>query len=192
MKKIINKEERERKENSTKRTLVIIVGVILLLSTLGYSFISFGGKNQENEKEYGGIKFSLDENGWNFEIQGIKFNTLYLPDETANISSEINLTAQDYYGKPVYFSKESEAEGIREIETNLYSIAERMQLACLDENCTEYAVKDCSIDNVIIIKRNAENESFISQKDKCITISAMPGDIARASDRFLFKIIGFV
>lgn len=190
MQKIISKEEKEKSESKKRRIIVIIVSAIMLLSTLGYSFMSFGGKGNKNRVNYKGIEFNLNEYGWNFEIQGFSFLTSYLPGETENISINIIATAQDYYQKPLYFSLDSQQEGIREIETNLNPIVSRMQYACLEENCTEYAIKNCSVDNIITITSNDKNESFISQEGKCISISASNGEMARASDRFLFKILG--
>jgi hypothetical protein len=119
----------------------------------------------------------------------MEFLTQYLPEDAANITVNISLTAQDYLDQPVYFTTDSLTEGIREVETNLYNIAFRMQYACLTENCSEYAIKNCTEDYIISIKE--ANETFISQEDKCINIEARQGEVIRASDRFLYKIFGF-
>jgi hypothetical protein len=193
MKKIASKEEKEKSESRKRRIIVIAVGVIMVLSTLGYSFMSFGRGGEQGRKtksSYRGIDFNLGEYGWNFEVQGLQFITQYLPEDTENISASIFINAQDYYGKPLYFSYESLQEGVREIESNLNGIASRMQYACLYENCSQYAIKNCTSDNIIIIQESKENETFISQEDNCVTISASLGEIARASDRFLYKILG--
>jgi len=193
MQRIISREEKEKTEGRKRRTIVIIVGVIMILSTLGYSFMSFGRGGEQGGKtksSYKGTEFKLDEYGWNFEIQGLEFVTQYLPEDTENISANIFINAQDYYGKPLYFAYESLQEGVREIESNLNEIASRMQYACLDENCSQYAIKNCTVDNIIIIKQGEENETFISQGDNCIIISAQSNEIVRASDRFLYKIFG--
>lgn len=192
MKKIASREEKEKSEGRKRMIIVIIVGIIMVLSTLGYSFMSFGRGGEQGGKtkaSYGGTDFWLDEYGWNFEVQGLKFLTQYLPEDTENISASIFINAQDYYGKPLYFSYDSLQEGVREIESNLNDLVARMQYACLEENCSQYAIKNCTSDNIIIIKQE-ENETFISQEGNCVIISAQLDEVVRASDRFLYKMFG--
>jgi hypothetical protein len=188
MRKIISQTSKEGKEARNRRIMVIIVAVIMLFSVIGYSFKGFSSDEVER-KNYGGIEFQLTERGWYFSIQGLEFIMQYLPEDTMNISTNITLDTQSYVNSPLYFSTDSLPEGIREIEGNLYNIVPRMQYACLDENCTEYAIKNCSEDNIIIIKEY--NETFISQEDNCITIYTINDEVIRASDRFLYKIFGF-
>jgi len=187
MQKIMPNEENEKAEGRKRRIIVIVVSAIMLLSTLGYSFMGFG-KGPKTKENYKGIDFELMEDGWHFGIQGINFVTMYLPSETENISADILISAQDYAGKPLYFSPDSLYEGVREIEKNLYFIAERMQYACLDYNCSSYAVKNCTTDSVILIKPG--NETIISQDENCILITASQSEVVRASDKLLFKILG--
>ncbi|MEM4271120.1 MAG: hypothetical protein QXO70_03445 [Candidatus Pacearchaeota archaeon] len=190
IKRIMSKEEKEKIESKKRKTIVIFMAVIMVLSSLGYVFMSQNRERTSKTKiNYRGIEFNLREDGWHFQIEGFEFVTIYSPKDTENISATIFLNAQDYYGKPLYFSRDSSQEGIIEIEKNLNRIASRIQYACLDENCSEFAIKNCSSNNIIIIKE-IKNETFISQEDNCIFINALSGEIVRASDRFLYKILG--
>ncbi|MEM2933068.1 MAG: hypothetical protein QW622_02580 [Candidatus Pacearchaeota archaeon] len=191
IKRIMSKEEKEKIESKKRKTIVIVMTIIMVLSSLGYVFMSQNRERTGKTKmNYNGIDFNLREDGWHFQIEGLDFVTIYSPKDTENISAAIFLNAWDYYGKPLYFSRDSPQEGIIEIEKNLNRIASRMQYACLDENCSEFAVKNCSSDNIIVIKESEKNETFISQEDNCIVINALPSEIVRASDKFLYKILG--
>jgi len=188
MRKIVSQKEKEQSEAKKSRIIVIIVSTILLFSILGYSFKGFNTDNNE-KKTYGNLEFELTQNGWQFNVEGMSFIMQYLPEETMNISANMTLNVQDYVNQPLYFSTESLQEGIRELEGNMYNFVFRMQYACLSENCTEYAIKNCTNDKIIVIKE--ANETFISQEDNCITIHTALEETVRASDRFLYKIFGF-
>ena len=180
-------EERAAKETKQRRIIVIIISVVMILSTLGYSLGGFGG-GSKNKIKYKGITFELQEDGWHFALSGIDFVTIYNPLETENVSTAIFRTANDYAGKPLYYSDDSSIEGVQEINNNLGKIISRIQPTCMTANCTEFVRKNCTSDNIMIIKQG--NETFINQKENCIFIYAIPGEMTRASDKFLFRILG--
>ena len=187
MREIMSPEERAVKEAKQRRIIVIIISVVLILSTLGYSLRGFGG-GSKNKIKYKDVTFGLQEDGWHFALSGIDFVTTYNPLETENVSAPIFMTANDYAGKPLYYSDDSSVEGMREIAQNLDKIISRMQPTCMTVNCTEFVRKNCTSSNIIIIRQT--NETFINQKENCISIYASPGEMIRASDKFLFKILG--
>jgi len=180
-------EQRAVKETRNRRVIVIIIAVVMILSTLGYSLGGLG-KGSKTKIEHKGVVFELQEDGWHFTLSGIDFVTMYNPLESENVSSPIFRSANDYAGKPLYYSDDSSIEGIQEIAKNLDKIITRIQPTCMTANCTEFVRKNCTSDNVMIIRQG--NETFINQKENCIFIYAMPGEMIRASDKFLFKILG--
>lgn len=187
MQKIISREEKARKEKRNQAILGIILVGIMVLSTAGYALFS-KEKKDVKKLEYKGLNFVLQEdNLWHTNIQNYDFATTYNPEETENITGFLTLNIQSYVGKPLYFSYDSERIGIVEIARNLERFAERINSACLDDCKENYPVKNCS-ENIIIIKDL--NETLIRQEDNCVYIFAKGEDVTRASDAFVFKILG--
>jgi len=191
MRKIIS---RAQKNKETKRNQIII-GVILigimLFGTLGYAF-GGGEENSNADKlDYGGIEFVQDGSGyWHFNIQGYDFVTKYNPLETKDILFFDSLTINEYISKPLYFVSESN-EPIFEIAKNLEQFVLRINERCLDEACEkDFPVKNCSIENVIVIKESVDEINEIKQEENCVFITASFEEQTRYTDAFLFRILG--
>ena len=79
----------------------------------------------------------------------------------------------------------------QEILRVIGSLTLRNNYACLNEDCSQdYVTKNCSQENIIICQESKNNQTKIAQEDKCVRITYAPGDAERASDAFLFKILG--
>ena len=120
MRKIISREEKDKK---AKRNQLIIGGILILLmvlSTLGYAFI--GNDEEKSDKiEYNGIEFLKGDSGyWNFNIQGINFMTTYNPEEVADITFLSYSSINNYQNQPLYLISEFNEPNV-EIGRNLNS-----------------------------------------------------------------------
>jgi len=192
MQKIITKEEKLKKE---KRNQLIVGGILILLmllSTLGYALTGRSDTNSSVKVNYKGISFVKNSDYWLFNYNGNDFSTSYHPEETKNISFSNKLTLTDYTKKPLYFISES-GQPNTEIARNLNNIILRFQPACLlSSDCSgNYPVKDCSQDNVIIIKRPVNNGTEkIYQSEKCVFITVNEQEETRYADAFLFSVLG--
>ncbi len=191
----MSQEELERREHKNKVIMSVVLGVIMLFSTAGYFVMDFSGQTLSTIK-YNNIQFKQNEYGlWDFTLNGIAYQTTFNPEKTENISTDITTSISSYSNQPVYFSSEPiedmPGSGAQEIMKNLQSISSRMNYACTQENCSsDYVVKDCSTDNLIIFQASSENQTFITQEYKCIKINYALGDVERASDAFLFELLG--
>jgi hypothetical protein len=197
IRKIISRKEAERLQARKMKIITIVLGAILLLSTIGYAFMSFEKENKNNEKiSFNGIEFIRNENGfWGFSYGGNSYETLFNPFDTLNITGKITRRINDYYDKPLYFGINSMADaannGNYELARNMQKIIAKSQFSCLSENCTEdYPIKNCSSDNIMIFKQIEGNVSRISEKENCVTLSYSLGDEEKASDAFIFRILG--
>lgn len=194
MRKILNKQEIEKKRTRNRIIVGGILIVIMLVSTLGYSFLSGFGEDSNIEKiNYKGVEFMRDAGFWKFTIHENSFATNFNPKETENISVPILTTLNSYYQKPVYFYEEKEAKGSGakiEIAKILQSYVLRMQDVCYDKakNCDEnLPIKNCT-DNLIIFKESEDIK--ISQEENCVFLSAPYEEQLRTADAFIFKILG--
>lgn len=190
MRKIISNDERKEKEKRNKTMIGVLLALILLFSTAGY-FISdlTGGKKEKIV--YNNIKFESDDNGyWHFLLQGKEFIVMSNPFQVENITINAQKALGDYVGKPLYFESSSSQIGIYEISRNIGDYVERINYACLSENCSEYAIKNCSTDNVVIIKMAEGNKSFVKDNENCVSIEYASGEEGKAVDAFIFRLLG--
>jgi len=191
MKKIVTKQEQAKK---TRRNQLIIGGVLILLmvfSTLGYALSSRSDEGESGKINYNGIEFVKSSEYWYFNIQGQDFITRYNPKEVENISFSSYLSIGNYQDKPLYFV--GSGDSVFEIGRNLDSFILRTQYACLvGEECEEdLPTKDCSEDNVIVIKEPLDNGTrSIYQNDNCIFIIADYINQTKYADAFIFEILG--
>ena len=194
IRKILSKEELERKSGRNKKIIVIVIGIILVLSTAGYLFTELTG-TKTKPLVFNGIKFAKTEYGsWSFAYGGNNYETAFNPSDTANISGKITKRMSDYYGALLYLSAQpiedfSQAAS-QEILRNIGSLISRSNPACLDENCSQdYPPKNCSGDNIIVFKESKTNSSSLSENNKCVILEYSPGEEEMVADAFLFRIM---
>jgi len=184
MRKIITVQDREKKETRNKVIIGIVLVVLLVFSTAGYAFYRTGS-DEIKKILYKDIEFVLQNDGlWHAEVQGNELKTVFNPEETENISGFLSISLLNYQNKPLYFSYDSDRQGVGEVVMNIGSHVGRVQHVCLDECEEDLPVKNCT-ENIIIIREG--EETLIKQEDSCIYISGK-GDIIRASDAFIFKL----
>lgn len=172
MRRLETKEEAEKKRKLKTSIISFVLLIIMLLSTLGYSFLSnTSSKNDANNVTSGKITF---------QYQGNDFILLSSYDEIKNISVNISQIPEMYSGKILYI--DSKNIGVsQEIASSLGKFSSRVQGACYgacEENLPE---KNCT-DNLIIWKESKESRIF--QEDNCVFIE---GDM-RAVDAFIYKL----
>lgn len=180
MRKIQTLEETERKTKIKKRIGSIVLLGILVISTLGYAFISnpFSDNKEnidevENQDRVGTDRISL-------KYEGSIFSLLSSYDDVEKIPVEITAKPNDYFGEVLYIA--SDNDGItQELGSNIGKFASRIQRACYGKCDDDLPEKNCTT-NLFIWKE--ANESKVYQKDKCVFIE---GDM-RAADAFIYKL----
>lgn len=196
MQKILTKEEREKKTKIKQLLIGSVLILIMILATAGYSLTSSNNDvNSGKIVTYKGVDFVLaDDSYWRFNKDGIDFMTRYNPTELNNTKiSLIGLSLQNYQGKVLYTAGEPDDA---ELMRNIYQLMQKQYIqrysrACISENCTENApIKNCSADNVIIIKEAGPNQAeSIYNDENCVYISASYANQTKYIDAFLFKIL---
>ncbi|MEK6935715.1 MAG: hypothetical protein AABW67_02925 [Nanoarchaeota archaeon] len=193
MRKIINQEQKDKKTHRNQLIIGLILIGLMLFSSVGYAFSERGDKtNTEDKLDYNGISFVKTNGYWNFNLNGKAFITQYNPNEVKDINFLSYSSISDYIDKPLYFSSVFN-EPIYEINRNINSFVLRVNNACMENNCSgNFPIKNCSLDNVIVIKALEENNSLekIYQEKNCIFINAGIENQTRYADAFLFKILG--
>lgn len=161
---------------------------LMILSTLGYAFVENDSQDTSLIQEYGDYKFYRYGESWQLNVQEQKFYFQYLPQETDNVSIIGIFNLADYSGKPLYLVNNNPAS--QEITNNLGNYVLRTQEACLTgaENssvCNDLPKKDCTNNLFIFIADEAEGKVW--KQDNCVYIS---GNLAKASDAFVYKVLG--
>jgi hypothetical protein len=188
MRKITSKKLEERRNRKIQLVVGGLLILIMILSTVGYSFNS---QRDNSEKIiYNGKQFIKENNLWYTEIGNFKFSFFYNPTEIANRELVLNYLNR-YDNLPLYIYSEN-SDATMEIYRNLFysnRIVQRVQEACLKgEKCGgEIPIKDCT-NNFIIIKKSDINE--IRQEENCVFILGKDEELVKITDEFLFKITG--
>ena len=186
VRRIETREDQERKDRRNKIIIGVVLAVVMLLSTLGYSLMSGEKTSSGVEKaSYNGLDFYKQGEFWQTTISGNNFYFSYLPNETRKLNLARTLT--DYNGKTLYFT--DMGTGMEEVARNIGNFVTRIQRACLDyENCTEnIPVKNCS-NNILIIKEKETAGNPIVSEDNCVFIFS--NDTVKDADAFLYRIFG--
>jgi len=193
MKALISQEVKDKKVKRNHLIMGLILILLMVFSTLGFAFGNRINSNSVEEIEYNGIKFvrNLNTGYWSFNIQGFDFITSYNPTETQDINFLNYQTINNYANKPLYFVGES-GEHFSELDRNLRDrFVLRINAACLDDECEgDFPVKDCSQDNIIIVKEAVDGEEKIYQEENCIYIIASYQNQVRYADAYLFDLLG--
>jgi hypothetical protein len=195
MRRILSKEEEQKKGRKNQFLIGGVMILVMIASTVGYAFSreNTGTVSNSDKLIYNGFEFSRQTSGfWELTKGDYQFLFKYNPNETVKATSSLNLLAS-YSGKPLYVDSDN-AEAVAEIYRNLFyqnRIVERFQEACLKgENCSnqDNPVKTCE-DNLIVIKTGNQTGT-IKQQQNCVFITGNSENLTSLSDSFLYKIIG--
>ena len=198
IKKIVSKEEQERKKRTRNFLIGMVLVLIMLFSTAGYAInVAFSTQGTKaNIVKYKDIDFVKDDAGlWEFQYNGQKFMTKYNPLELNDTKVSTGLTLANYKDQVLYYEFNESQEGVRELLTNLWDlnqVPKRIWRACLTDNCTiDVPVKSCSDDKIISFKIPLKDENErVYKQENCVFIVANETNQARYSDAFLYNLIG--
>ncbi len=180
MKKLMSQEEIEKKQKRLTSISSIVLLLILVISTIGFAFIS--NPFISNEKEIPEKKVYENNGFWSFKFGNQEISLISSPESLSDIQLNFSLTLNDYYNQPLYIDSSDELI-TREIGSSLGLYTTRAQEACFGECERNLPEKNCS-SNLIIFKD--KNQSLVYQQDKCIFIE---GDI-KSTDAFLYRLFG--
>ena len=191
MRKILTQEQKDKRIKRNQLIIGSILIGVMIFGTLGYAFS--GRENENSEKiDYNGITFVKNDYYWMFNLQGYEFITMYNPIEVENITFLSYSSINNYAGKPLYMVSDFN-EPNYEISRNLNPFVSRINGACLSEDCdNDFSIKNCSIDNIIIIQEPEKEgtKESIYQQENCIFITSSIENQTRYVDAFLFKVLG--
>ncbi len=175
MRRLETREDIERKNKLRKSILTIIILLLLLVSTLGYAFLSNSNTSKNNPKDQTDKSDRIS-----FSYQDMPINLISTYNDMENISVNITAILYDYSGKNLYIS--SKNQGIlQEIGSTLGRLSPRVQEACYLSCVENLPEKNCS-DNLIVWRESPINKVY--QNESCIFIE---GDI-RSADAFLYRL----
>lgn len=182
IRKILTAEQIEQRNKKRTRILTILMLILLLGSTAGYSFFS-GTKDSSSTSE--GIQ--QVGNQWVLNSNGAQFAFSSSPDS----AKEINITSliydlNSYSGRPLYISSNSPS-ATYEISTTLGRFASRVQEACYGNCSLNLPEKDCTSD-LLVVYNESDSQNEVYQENNCVFIN---GNIT-AVDAFLYKIMGLI
>jgi hypothetical protein len=195
MKKIMSKEEIEKKNKKLQIILGVVLMGLMVLSTAGFAIMSGDNNTEEVSEIYQGFKFVKLGSYWTIELNNQIYYFQYLPQELENLEISGFYDLNQYSEKSLYYVENNIASQL--ISQNLQGKISKIQEACLiGYNCdTNKSIegnlpqKTCS-DNLIIFSEELESSSelktSVKKIDNCVYLS---GEYIKASDAFMYKIL---
>jgi len=141
MRKIISKQEEDKKKKRNQWIVGVILIFIMIFSTLGFSFMGNTTEEPDIKKaDYNGFEFIKQGDFWflsNLNNENLDYLVFrHNPNEVEKSYSLLKYL-NEYQNRPLYlFSENREAE--LEIYTNMNPFVQRIQKACL--NNTVYGI----------------------------------------------------
>lgn len=180
MRKIISKTEVERRSKNKQIVLGVVLILLLVVSTAGFSWLDRDG-TKEGVVEENGIRFYNQNDVWLAQIGEQVFSFSYLPSEVKDLAIEGDYDFESYFNQPLYFNRVE--EGAVEVLKNLNSYILRYQKSCVEEPCEEdLPLKGCE-NNVIIF---TDGEDGVYREENCVYIV---GNQVKGADAFLYKVL---
>lgn len=197
MRKIKSMADIQRIQRRNNIILGLVMILLLVVSTAGYSIMSADSDGNDVVNE-NGFDFIRDQALWKVVIGDEVFAFQNLPSEVSDVEVNLDIQLGTYSGQPLYFV--NPGEGTNEILSNIGRYILRYQESCLQQDgervavggedetsCDgDFPVKDCS-SNLIVFETG--NETRVYSEENCVFIS---GDTLRGSDAFLYKILGIM
>ncbi len=172
-------EQKLLREKKRRRWISIIMLGILVLSSVGYAFLSYQGNSSEQTTN---PTRGIGADGRYYFLFGEQqLSLLHAPDAVSSTAVNTSRTLQDYASKTVYIVNDNPSISY-ELESTL-GIYYRLQPACHGACEKDLPEKNCS-DALIIWKDSLENRVY--EQEQCVFIE---GDL-RAVDAFLYRIFG--
>ncbi len=174
MRKIETEQIREKRSQTTKLFLGLVLIALLLFSTAGYAFYGVSNSNAEPEQDYNGLYWTITKS----------YSTLYLLTEPVKLdTSGVTLVgnAMDYNGQPLFIDSLDPAIN-EHLALNLQSYFNSIQEACYGSCERDIPEKDCT-QPIIIYKDSTDR--IIRQEQQCFFID---GD-QEAVDSFLMAFV---
>lgn len=193
IKKLQSRKEQEKKHKKQQRWLGIGLIFIMFGSVFGVvvAFFSTQDPNEPVQETY--LGYDLNQ-GAGFYILTVGNNNIYLNTDPNNFNSldySINISKMVtmFVGNPLYIDS-SDSYSYQTLEQNLFTYANRIVAACIDElDCSNdnLPIKTCE-DNIIIVKESSENKIY--EDNNCIYIEGNYEDVTALTDIFLLRVFG--
>ncbi len=184
MRKIKSQKDIEKIEKKKQMILTIILGFILLVSTIGFAFSNKQfNENTQEVRYYNGLSFVKGSSYWELRNSDNVFYFNYLPEELMDLECDLNKSINDYSGNVFYYVGNYN----NRLFSNISPFVLRIQEAKITESELNVPQKNCSVDNILIFEQS--NNSSIYMKDNCVYLI---GDSSKLSDLFFYKLLGIM
>ncbi len=177
MRKIKTQGELEKKNKRNIAIMSILMLLLLVISSIGFAFISgpgLGSENQDSQEQETSLYDKIS-----IQYQGTNINLLSSYNDIQNISVDNSINAGPYLGNILYIDAKNNGI-LQEISSTLGRFSSRVQEVCYGKCQENLPEKNCT-ENLVVWRESSENKVY--QQENCIFIE---GDI-RAADAFIYK-----
>jgi hypothetical protein len=182
MRRILSRQEIERKERRNRTVGGVVLIFLLVVSTIGFAITGLGGgSNKENNELKEGSGF-YNGNGWIYLVGGQEYFFNNNKESVLGVSLNIQKNLGDFAGKQVYVYSENPAVS-NQLFTILGRFASRIQEACYGSCEKDLPEKTCQDNLIVFVEKEEEG---IYQEDNCVFIEGS----LKTAEAFLFSMLG--
>jgi hypothetical protein len=190
----------KKKPDNSKKWLALFVGFIMLASVLGFVF-SYA-PNSSNFR-YGKQSFTqLQNGGFVTDINGRQVYFSYTPEQASSVNMSDNVKNLLAGSRSIWVSYDWNSSLVQQMDALRFDLSTLLvarndafvQLAYLDENPSNYTVKNCSDATsfvpVLVIRES--NESAINSDELhpgCIVADVTPAYFEVVADRLKYAVM---
>jgi len=185
--------KKERK-NKTKLIMPLFIVFIMVFSVIAFSF--GGSNNTEQDYEYNGYEFELDQKNQIFttNIYGQEFGFHTLPDQVTYLEVNGSLDYPSYAWNEDEINSQVTLYSKQVINYALISKGKIVEESIgLTYNSESVSCKDATPEKAILSFEESLDSTGIFNENNCIIIRASSDqDFIMLKDRFLYEILGIV
>ncbi len=185
-----------RKESKKKLILPVFIGLIMILSVIGFS-LTYNNDNSainlDSAVTYNNRQYTRTSEGWAVKLADGYAAFSYHPGELESINiPNFNLANKVYLA----YDPDNKDQNIDFIIQKLNNILlynnVRPVKACTKDtsSCPNLPIIDCNSDKAIVIMQ--EEELNIEKQNSCLTISGSTSDINKATDKLAMQWLGLI
>jgi hypothetical protein len=166
---------------SSRRFVWFILG-LLLVSSIGYAFLSIPASNAPAPSSQTGVY--PEGTGWAADVYGAHLTFGTDPAFGKTLSYDLNFTLGELGAGPLYIANE---QGLLQLSTSL-GLLLPLQEVCLGSCTRDVPEKTCQGNEWVVTWHPHANVTSITQEGRCIILN---GD-ARVVDAFAYKVLNLL
>jgi hypothetical protein len=184
----------ERKERKKKKGMAILMGIILLMTVVGFTFGANVGNTPDDQNTINGYSFTPNQEAQIWEVKNgdLTYEFHFLPNQVAHTFVDGNLDYSEYIlvSDPKANLSEEDLAFIDVAKFEAHDVLSKSGKKVTQGFAQNYSCRD-SLENVAVVMFENGTYTEAINEDNCIHLKGITGlEILKAKEMFLYRILG--